>query len=232
DESFELKGEAEKKARIMYRSCMNTSRIDKRGAQPLLDLLKKMGGWNISGDFIIKDWDFQKALELNDNYYGVDSLFSWTVQEDFENSTRHIVSVSQNEMILKSRDFYFNKTMDDKVISAYLAYMTKVGVLLDGEENATRLQMQDVLEFKIKLAEIQLPAEKLKEHNKVYRKLTVSQLQEVAPFLNWRLYFNSAFKAVGREIDSSEPVMVLGLDYLKNLSELVTQYLSNVQGRV
>ncbi|GFU64372.1 endothelin-converting enzyme 1 [Trichonephila clavipes] len=42
DKSFELKGEAEKKARILYRSCMNTTRIEELGAQPLLDLLKKV----------------------------------------------------------------------------------------------------------------------------------------------------------------------------------------------
>ncbi|GFY69360.1 endothelin-converting enzyme 1 [Trichonephila inaurata madagascariensis] len=41
DERFELKGEAEKQARIMYRSCMNKTRIEELGAQPLLELLKK-----------------------------------------------------------------------------------------------------------------------------------------------------------------------------------------------
>ncbi|GFY71923.1 endothelin-converting enzyme homolog [Trichonephila inaurata madagascariensis] len=110
--------------------------------------------------------------------------------------------------------------------------MTKVGVLLGGEEYATRLQMQDVIEFEIKLAEMQMSAEEQSEHDKVYRKLTVSQLQKVAPFINWSHFFNSAFKKVGREINSSEPVMVLSLDYLKKLSELVTQYLSNAHGRV
>ncbi|GFU64418.1 uncharacterized protein TNCV_3947851 [Trichonephila clavipes] len=42
DESFELKGEAEKKAQMFYRSCMNTTRLTELGAQPLLDLLKKV----------------------------------------------------------------------------------------------------------------------------------------------------------------------------------------------
>ena len=37
---------------------------------------------------------------------------------------------------------------------AYLKYMTTIGVLLGGEENETRRQMQDVLEFEIKLAKV------------------------------------------------------------------------------
>ena len=37
---------------------------------------------------------------------------------------------------------------------AYLKYMTTIGVLLGGEENETRRQMQEVLEFEIKLAKV------------------------------------------------------------------------------
>ncbi|GFR09481.1 endothelin-converting enzyme homolog [Trichonephila clavata] len=232
DESFELKGEAEKKARDFYRSCMNTSRIEKLGAEPLLNLLKKMGGWNISGEFNIKNWDFQKALELNNNYNNAHSLFFWTIMADFKNTTQNILLVNQNKLTLDSRDYYLNKTMDDKTISAYLAYMTKIGALLGGEENAARLQMQDVLEFEMKLAEIMIPKEEKSDHNKLYKKLTISQLQEVAPFINWMHLFNSAFMQVDQEIHSSEPVMVLALDYLKKLSKLVTQYLSNANGQV
>ncbi|GFU64453.1 endothelin-converting enzyme homolog [Trichonephila clavipes] len=110
--------------------------------------------------------------------------------------------------------------------------MTKTGVLLGGEEHATRLQMQGIIEFEMKLAEIMLSAEELGDHNSTYRKLTVNQLQMVAPFINWRHHLNSAFKMVGREIFSSEPVIVFGLDYLKKLSELVTAYLSNAKKRV
>ncbi|GFY69359.1 endothelin-converting enzyme homolog [Trichonephila inaurata madagascariensis] len=151
---------------------------------------------------------------------------------DLKNSSRNSVVVDQKELTLSSRNFYLNKTMDDKLLSAYLAYMTKVGVLLGGEEYATRLQMQDVIEFEMKLAEILIPDEERLDHNSMYRKVTISQLQEVAPFINWRHFFNSAFKKVGREINSSEPVVVFALDYLKKLSKLVTQYLSNSQGRV
>ncbi|GFU64466.1 endothelin-converting enzyme 1 [Trichonephila clavipes] len=49
DERFELKGEAEKEARIMYRSCMNKTRIEELGAQPLLELLKKVAPEEIKG---------------------------------------------------------------------------------------------------------------------------------------------------------------------------------------
>lgn len=69
-------------------------------------------------------------------------LFSWAVGEDDKNSTRHIIQIDQSGLILPTRDNYLNKTAHAKVLSAYLDYMTKVGVLLGGEENATKAQMQ------------------------------------------------------------------------------------------
>lgn len=232
DERFALKSEAEAKARIFYHSCMNKAKIEELGAKPMFDLLKKVGGWTISGDFNIKDWNFQKTLELLHNQYEATSFFSWVIMVDLRNSSQNCLAVDQPEMILSTRDLYINKTIDDKILSAYLSYMTKVGVLLGGEEYATRLQMQDIVEFEMKIAQILIPEEERIDHNTMYRKLTINQLQEMAPFINWRHYFNSAFKKVGREMYSSQPVVVMASDYIKKLSDLVTQYLSNAQGRV
>ena len=41
-----------------------------------------------------------------------------------------------------------------QVLGAYLEYMTKTGVLLGGEENDTRDQMLDVIEFETRLANV------------------------------------------------------------------------------
>lgn len=43
-----------------------------------------------------------------------------------------------------------------KVLNAYLDYMTQVGVLLGGEENSTRQQMEQVLELEIKIANVRI----------------------------------------------------------------------------
>ncbi|GFT42167.1 endothelin-converting enzyme homolog, partial [Nephila pilipes] len=114
DENFVLNSEAEKKARTYYRSCMNLDKIEELGAQPMLDLLKKVGGWTISGDFNIKDWNFQRTLEMLDNQYEVTSLFSWLVMVDLRNSSVNSLTIDQVDLALSSRNYYINKTMDDK----------------------------------------------------------------------------------------------------------------------
>ncbi|GFR05244.1 endothelin-converting enzyme homolog [Trichonephila clavata] len=231
NENFTLMGEAEKKARTFYKSCMNQTRIEELGAEPLLDLLKKAGGWTISGDFDIQDWNFQRMLEVQHNQYGGTAFFSWTVFPDLKNSTRNAIVIYEPYLTLHARNYYLNETKDDKILDACLSYMTKVGVLLGGEEDATIVLMKDVLDFETKLAEIILPEEEKMDHNKIYEKITIADLQELMPFIHWTSYFDSAFKSVGRKISSSEDVVIFTKEYFEKLTQLVTEYLNNSEGR-
>lgn len=66
--------------------------------------------------------------------------------------------------------------------------MAKVGTLLGGELNSTRHQMEEVFELEKKLAEIYEPKDRLRNMEKIYHKMTVAELQQLAPavrgFLN------------------------------------------------
>ena len=90
------------------------------------------------------------------NEFNRGGLFSWAVGADERNSSRNVIQIDQSGLGLPSRDYYINKTLDDDVLKAYLAYMTKVGVLLGGQEESTKSQMTDVLEFEKKLAQVTL----------------------------------------------------------------------------
>lgn len=59
--------------------------------------------------------------------------------------------------------------------------MVKVGTLLGGELNATRAQMEEVFQFEKKLAEIYEPKEHLRNMEEIYHKITVADLQQLAP---------------------------------------------------
>ena len=59
--------------------------------------------------------------------------------------------------------------------------MVKVGTLLGGELNATRAQMEEVFQFEKKLAEIYEPKERLRNMEEIYHKITVADLQQLAP---------------------------------------------------
>ena len=59
--------------------------------------------------------------------------------------------------------------------------MVKVGTLLGGEPNTTRRQLEEVFQFEKKLAEIYEPKERLRNMEEIYHKMTVAELQQLAP---------------------------------------------------
>ncbi|GFT80322.1 endothelin-converting enzyme homolog, partial [Nephila pilipes] len=75
----------------------------------------QIGGWNISGDFNISQWNFQNTLEILHNQYSRGGLFSWGVGEDERNSSRNILQLDQGGLGLPTRDYYLNKSKDDEV---------------------------------------------------------------------------------------------------------------------
>jgi len=86
---------AELKAKMYFTACMDPNNtIEALGAKPLLDLIKDIGGWNISGTWNVSSWKIQNTLETVHNKYNMAGLFYWMVGEDDRNSSRHVIQVS------------------------------------------------------------------------------------------------------------------------------------------
>lgn len=92
------KGDAALKARFLFKSCMNYEILEKRGHQPLLDLLNLLGGWPIldpqwkEEDF---DWiELMAKLRLYNN----DILISEWVGPDIKNSDEFVIQFDQTSL--------------------------------------------------------------------------------------------------------------------------------------
>lgn len=225
--------DAEIKAKLYYQSCMDKNKtIDKLGSKPLEGLIRTFGGWPISNRTGVWDknkWTFQDALEKM-KVFGV--FFSYYIGEDDKNSTINIIQIDQGGLGLPEREYYLNKSVsEDKVLGAYLDYMTKVGVLLGGEENKTREQMLDVIDFETRLANITVPSEERRDEEELYHKMSISDVQKLAPFIDWLKLFNSLLSVANITILPSEQVVVYMPGYLQNLTDLVQQTLQEENGK-
>lgn len=152
-----FKSKAEKKAKLYYESCLDENElIEKMGAQPMLKLIQDIGGWNVSGTnrFNVSGWSLETALKTLQNKYNMGGLFGWAVGEDDRNSSRHIIQIDQGGLTLPTKENYLNKTAHAKVLAAYLEYMVKVAVLLGANETEATRQMQAIIDFETRLAEI------------------------------------------------------------------------------
>uniref|UniRef100_A0A8C4YC80 Endothelin-converting enzyme 1 n=1 Tax=Gopherus evgoodei TaxID=1825980 RepID=A0A8C4YC80_9SAUR len=213
-----VSSEAERKAQRYYQSCMNETKIEELKAKPLMELIEKLGGWNITGP-----WDkdnFNKTLQEVMAYYHTSPFFSVYVSADSKNSNSNIIQVDQSGLGLPSRDYYLNKTENEKVLTGYLNYMVQLGMLLGGaDEEATRQQMQQILDFETALANITIPQEKRRDEEVIYHKVTAGELKNLAPAINWMPFLSTVFYPV--ELNESEPVVVYAKEYLEQVSSLI-----------
>ncbi|VVC45563.1 Hypothetical protein CINCED_3A014184 [Cinara cedri] len=216
---------AELKAKMYFTACMDPNNtIETLGAQPLIDLIDQIGGWNISGLWNSTKWNLQTTLEIVHNNYNMVGLFSWMVGEDDRNSSRHIIQIDEGALTLPTRDLYLNVTANQKLLDTYLDYMTTIGTLLGGEPNSTRIQMKHVIEFETRLARFTEPEEDKRDEEKAYHIMSITELQILAPFIKWNEYFNSAFRKVNRKIFPKENVVVYSPSFLTNLTQLINEY--------
>uniref|UniRef100_A0A3Q1M0N7 Endothelin-converting enzyme 1 n=2 Tax=Bos taurus TaxID=9913 RepID=A0A3Q1M0N7_BOVIN len=210
--------EAERKAQVYYRACMNETRIEELKAKPLMELIEKLGGWNITGP-----WDkdnFQDTLQVVTSHYHTSPFFSVYVSADSKNSNSNVIQVDQSGLGLPSRDYYLNKTENEKVLTGYLNYMVQLGKLLGGgAEDTIRPQMQQILDFETALANITIPQEKRRDEELIYHKVTAAELQTLAPAINWLPFLNTIFYPV--EINESEPIVIYDKEYLSKVSTLI-----------
>lgn len=231
-----FKSIAERKAKLYYESCLDVDEtMEKLGAKPMLSLLREVGGWIVTdGNFDTKNWTLQKILQKLHNTYNMGCLFGWAVGEDDRNSSQHIIQIDQGGLTLPTRDNYINRTAQhEKILTAYLEYMTRVGMLLGAkDENVTKKHMKNVIEFETKLAEITIPNEERRDEESLYNLMTLTQLQEEAPLINWREHFEDAFRLVNRKVSEKEKVVVYAPLFLKNLTPLIKNYTSTDEGKM
>lgn len=235
--SNQLVTNAERKAQLYYQSCMDgNGTAEKRGGRPLAQLLDKLGGWNISGGPGIFDpaqWDFQRSIRLLHNRYNAAPLFSWSISADDKNSTVNVIQIDQTELTLPSREYYINKsTANDPVLSAYLEYLTRIGVLLGGDEPEVRRQANDVITLETELANIITPPDQRRDEQSIYHKMTVTELQATANFIDWLEFFSDAMSLVNITLEKNFSVVVYAPIYLKKLTILVNKYLATLRGKI
>ncbi|XP_076320540.1 neprilysin-1-like isoform X3 [Tachypleus tridentatus] len=199
----------------LYLSCMNESLIEQRRETPLLEFLKIIGDWPaISSSWIEEEFDWIETV-ANLRLYKADILIAQWVGPDTKNASVHIIQLDQPDLLLPDRDYYIRNTEHLKV---YLKFMIDVALLLGAELEIAKHEMEQVLAFEISLANITIPREERINFSAIYSKMTLEELCETVPQVNWTKYFELIMPM---EIPLSEEVVVYALGYLKDMGKLV-----------
>ncbi|NWQ82750.1 ECE2 enzyme, partial [Columbina picui] len=111
--TFNSSSEAERKTQRYYLSCLKEQRIEELGSQPLMELIDKIGGWNVTGSW--NQTSFMEVLKMVSGTYRATPFFTVYVGADSKSSNSNVIQVDQSGLFLPSRDYYLNKTANDRV---------------------------------------------------------------------------------------------------------------------
>ncbi|XP_011149286.1 neprilysin-2 isoform X2 [Harpegnathos saltator] len=218
-----------KLAKNFYKACMNKTAIEKRGLQPLLDNLRKLGGWPVldgdrwnDGDFTWKDFVY-RFRKLG---YSVDYFIDFGVGVDLKNNSRRLIDLDQAALGL-SRE-YLIKGLDEKIVQEYYKYMVDIAVILGADPQRAKTELKESLEFEIKLANISLPNEKRRNVTLLYNPMTINELSLTYPSIPWREYFDTILAPQAR-VNRDEVIIVNVPSYLKSFEDLIQHTSKRVQ---
>uniref|UniRef100_A0A2K5MTF9 endothelin-converting enzyme 1 n=1 Tax=Cercocebus atys TaxID=9531 RepID=A0A2K5MTF9_CERAT len=178
--TFNSSSEAERKTQRFYLSCLQVERIEELGAQPLRDLIDKIGGWNITGP-----WDqdnFMEVLKAVAGTYRATPFFTVYISADSKSSNSNVIQVDQSGLFLPSRDYYLNRTANEKVRNIFRT---------------------------------PIPTPFRQARPEIFFS------QALAPSMDWLEFLSFLLSPL--ELSDSEPVVVYGMDYLQQVSELINR---------
>uniref|UniRef100_A0A2C9JGN5 Endothelin-converting enzyme 1 n=1 Tax=Biomphalaria glabrata TaxID=6526 RepID=A0A2C9JGN5_BIOGL len=177
-------GEAVMKAKLLYKSCVNTSQIESKGKDPLLEVIQDVGGWPLlDPNWPAEKFELEHVLgKIRANYNGATNsyLFSCFVGADDKNSSVHILQLDQASLGMPSREYYYLKEHVHQK-AAYARLIADIAEILGAEGPDVQKQIDDVIHLETLIANATSPSEQRHDTGALYHKMTVRELQEMIP---------------------------------------------------
>ncbi len=192
----------DEKIAAYYATCMDSAAADRAGAAPLAPMLRAIDSAGSSADVV--------RLVARLQAVGVAAGFNASPEIDPKESGRVIGELAQGGLGLPDRDYY-TKT-DAESDSLRRAYVEHVGrmLALGGMSQADAAAAADrVMRLETGLAAASMTIVEQRDPYAVYHKLTVRELAERAPGVDWPGYFHALgvgdLANAGASLDVSQP---------------------------
>ena len=203
-------GTNEQKVGDYYRAFMDEEAVNSLGSEPLVEDLAAIDAIDS------KAAAFKQIATMG--VYGMSQPIGMYVSQDSKNSTEYIVHITQYGLTLPDRAYYLED--EEKYVAAREAMAAYVNTLFllagltgDGEEGVG----DSVVAFEKQLAEISWDKTELRDVDKSYNKLTLEQLDALAPGLDWETYFTES------RIEVPASVIVRTPSYFTSMAELIEE---------
>jgi predicted metalloendopeptidase len=199
------KGSSEQKVGDYYSSCMDEAKIESEGLKPLAEEFARIAA--------VKDKKTLEAEIAHLHSLGINALFVSDSTQDFKNSAEVTAEIFQGGLGMPDRDYY-TKT-DEKsqhVRDEYLKHVARMFELMGDDATKTAAEAQSVMALETKLAEASLTRVELRNPEKLYHRMAMAKVQEVAPGFDWITYFQQMGVPQKADVNVATPDFFKAMD--------------------
>ncbi len=178
------RGTIAQKVGDFYSTGMDSAKIEKLGLKPLQPEFDRISKINSKRD-LIKEVAHQ-------HLYTSAPLFYFGAQPDAKNSDMMIAGLTQGGLGLPDRDYYVKDDKRSKQVRAeYVKYMQKIFTLLGDSKEQAEKNSGVIMKIETRLAKHSRTRVERRDPNKNYNKMSVNDLEKLAPNFDWKLFFTS-----------------------------------------
>ena len=203
-------GSNQQKIADFYASCMDATAIDASAIKPIAADLGAIDKLKESSEL--------QPLISRLQQTGSGYLFNFDSTQDLDDSTQVIAEVEQGGLGLPERDYYTRSDDKSKQLRAgYVAHIAKMFALAGDSPEKTDAEAQAAMNFETTLANASMPRAQMRDPHAVWHKMTLPQLEGLAPAFPWEAYFRE------RNAPQFSAINVAQLDFFKEVNRLLTE---------
>jgi putative endopeptidase len=199
------KGSSEQLVGDYYSACTDQARIDARGIEPLKPWLAKIDGPKDKGALQSVIFEMQDV--------GVIAPFVLGSQPDPHNPAMVIAGIGSTGLSLPEKDYYVGS--EQRFVEArekYKIYVTNMFKLAGWDAASAAGAAQTVLGMETKMADASLSTAELRNPKATDHKMTLTQLREMTPHIDWNGYFSHLQLSKDVPVNVNQPKYMQGID--------------------
>lgn len=177
-------GSVAQKIADFYNTGMDTAKIEADGFKPVQSLLDQVGEIRSVADVMIVSADLQTK--------GISPMFSIISEADQKNSQMVVAYLFQGGLGMPDRDYYMKDDARSKEIqAAYLVLIQKMFAMTGSDEATAKKDAELVYNIEKRMAAASMTKLERRDPQKVYHKMNVPAIQQLAPEIDWTAYFQN-----------------------------------------
>jgi endothelin-converting enzyme/putative endopeptidase len=205
----------EQKIGDYYASCMDTAQIDREGLKGLQPEFDRIAA--------LKSKDQLAPLLAHFQLTNVNALIGFGEQQDFGDARKQIAIVDQGGLGLPEKDYYLRTGADDeKLRQQYVEHIASMFKLLGEPDAKAAEDAKKVMDLETTLAKNSLDITSQRNPKNVYHMMPVSDLEKLAPAINWTAFFRDSGTPPVNELNVTYPPFFKALNELIQSTDLDT----------